>query len=791
MKKCISLKWLSVFCIISLLMGCAGGEERKLKYFERAQAFYDEGNYEKATVEVKNALQIDEDFAEGRYLHALLHEKDQNWQQMFANLNLAIQLDPNLVPARIKFGQMLYANRLYENAIEQADEVLVIEPENADAHVILGSVFYQQGRVDEAIREANTALDIESGHVGAIAILTEVYRTEDPERALEFIGDGLEKQDANTTLRILKITILEDEGRVEEVVEEYRALIDDDPENLFFYARLINFYEEHNYIDEAEAILHELASNNPDNVDIKLSVAQFQAYWRDREQAEETLLSYLEEDPDLAKLRFALAELYVGRRSLDEAKAVYQQLASDDDGADSVLALNRLVELELIQGNQEGAETMLEEIFEIEPENTDALFTRARWSLADNDIDAAIVDLRSILKFQPTDVDARLLLAESYMRDGARDLAIDSYREVLTIQPGNADASLALARNELASGNLEVAERLIDRVLLAQPEHVEANQVLVEVYSRQSRWSDAHDTALSLVETDTSAALGYYLQGRVHLLQEDLDQAAFAFKNSLDLDGRSVEPLQLLIQIYAQQDKLEEAQSYLLAHTERLPNHAQAHEFLGDIYLSQNDLEKAEAAYQTVVEIAPNSDNGYIKLGSVAWQSSDNEKAFALYETGREQADTDINLYVAEARLHASLGDYDSAAAAYESALETNSNAIVVENNLAMIYLDKLNTPENLERTIELVRGFETSDQPPLIDTASWLQYRLGNMDRSITLAELAIERGGDSAEYHYHLGMAYFSNGQTALAKEQLELALGKGDFDDRNEAEEVLQSL
>ena len=362
---------------------------------------------------------------------------------------------------------------------------------------------------------------------------------------------------------------------------------------------------------------------------------------------------------------------------------------------------------------------------------------------------------------------------------------------MLTIESGNLPASIALARIELQNGNLDLAERLVDRVLLIQPENVAASQVAVEVFSRQSRWAEAHDTVLPLIETDATAALGHYLQGRVYLMQNESEQAAVSFKNSLELDGRSVEPLDLLVRIYAEQGQLGEAENYLLAHTERVPKHAQAHELLGDLYLSQNALDKAEALYQTVVDISPDRSNGYIKLAAVARQLSDNEKAFGLYQLGREQSNDDVDLYIAEAIHQTALEEYELAAKAYELALDVSDNSILVENNLAMLYLDKLNTPQNLERTISLARGFDASDQPQLIDTASWLQYRLGNFDRSISLAELAIERGGDSAEYYYHLGMAYYGNGQTALAKEQLEIALEKGDFDGRSEAEQVLQSL
>ena len=97
------LKVLCVMCLLGAL-ACSGGEERQAKYFERAQQFYDEGNYEKAKIEAKNVLQINPRHAQGRYLMALLEERKKNWKGMYSHLKLAIEEDPKFSAGALKAG---------------------------------------------------------------------------------------------------------------------------------------------------------------------------------------------------------------------------------------------------------------------------------------------------------------------------------------------------------------------------------------------------------------------------------------------------------------------------------------------------------------------------------------------------------------------------------------------------------------------------------------------------------------------------------------------------------------
>ena len=71
---------LTLLALIALLVGCGGAEDRKSAYMDKGQAFFDDGNYEKARLEFKNVLQIDPKDLDGRYKLAQTMERLQDWR---------------------------------------------------------------------------------------------------------------------------------------------------------------------------------------------------------------------------------------------------------------------------------------------------------------------------------------------------------------------------------------------------------------------------------------------------------------------------------------------------------------------------------------------------------------------------------------------------------------------------------------------------------------------------------------------------------------------------------------
>ena len=186
---------------VLLLTGCVGSEERAEQYLERAQQNFDAGDYVKARVDLRNVLQINDKHVAARYLFSLLYERDQNWQQMFANLQMVVELAPTHVLARLKLGALLMGSGAFEPAMKQADEVLALEPENTEGHALKAAIYFRSGDTNLAIASAQKALSLEPGNVSAITVLSQAYKADNPERALQIIEEGITQQSETALLK--------------------------------------------------------------------------------------------------------------------------------------------------------------------------------------------------------------------------------------------------------------------------------------------------------------------------------------------------------------------------------------------------------------------------------------------------------------------------------------------------------------------------------------------------------------------------------------------------------------
>ena len=92
MKRLILL--LCIAFLSAAMVACGSQEEKKMKFFEKGMALYEEGDYVKARLEFKNALQIDPKFARGYYMLGLTEQKAGNFKNAFASFNKAVQLEP-------------------------------------------------------------------------------------------------------------------------------------------------------------------------------------------------------------------------------------------------------------------------------------------------------------------------------------------------------------------------------------------------------------------------------------------------------------------------------------------------------------------------------------------------------------------------------------------------------------------------------------------------------------------------------------------------------------------------
>src|ERR1700685_1393224 len=98
--------WLPVLCLAVLIAGCGGGESRKTRHLEKGQTYLAAGNFEKARVEFRNALQIAPNDSEARFKHGVGDEKLGNAREAAQFYQGAIDVNTDNDRARAALGRI-------------------------------------------------------------------------------------------------------------------------------------------------------------------------------------------------------------------------------------------------------------------------------------------------------------------------------------------------------------------------------------------------------------------------------------------------------------------------------------------------------------------------------------------------------------------------------------------------------------------------------------------------------------------------------------------------------------
>lgn len=712
-------RWLALVLALALV-GCSSSEERQAKYLARGQELMAAGDYAKAKLEIRNVLQINENHVEARYLYALLLEREQNYRQMFANLQLAVDLDPNYIDARIKLGQTYYRAQQYALAREQADAVLALEPDNADGLTLLGSVRYREGDEAGAVAAANQALAAEPGHVGATSILIEVYKEREPELALAAVGAGLEAQGEEATLRLLEISVFKAQGDDDAVIAGYRGLMASYPENLYYHYQLVQFLEERDRIDEAETVLRDIVKTRPDNTQLKLWLAEFLANQRNLQLAQSTVQEFIAREPGIYELRFALGKIYEALGEFDAAAAVYDEvIALDVEGADALAARNRKIDMLMRDMNVAAAEAQIAEVLAIEPENPEALIAQARIDVGRADYETAVSRLRTVTRNDPKNAQAWARLGQANALRGANDLAIDNYKTVLALAPANLGALAAVTRLLEARGEGEAAKALLDTALAIAPDISPETAALQEFAFQNALATEdsmAQDAAIGWFEQAGYAPQALLLEAISLNAAEDYPAAEAALMQSIGDGSPSNTQLRLLVSLALAQEAGARGIEVLEGLKSRHPDNPYIPSSLALLYGVSGDEEKAEAATRESLAVQPNG-AAFAQLAQLL--AGQGREADALEEAGRYESalGSDERFLLAKAQLEEAIEKFDEAAATYQAILMLNPASTVAANNYAMLLMDDKYGDEGIRLSLSLSARFSQSSNASLLDT--------------------------------------------------------------------------
>ncbi|HZG51997.1 MAG TPA: hypothetical protein VEZ40_07670, partial [Pyrinomonadaceae bacterium] len=85
-------------------VACSNPEKAKAEHLERGEAYLTEKKFQEASLEFRNAVQIDDKLAQAHWGLARAYEGMEQFTQAFEELRRTVALDANNLDARVRLG---------------------------------------------------------------------------------------------------------------------------------------------------------------------------------------------------------------------------------------------------------------------------------------------------------------------------------------------------------------------------------------------------------------------------------------------------------------------------------------------------------------------------------------------------------------------------------------------------------------------------------------------------------------------------------------------------------------
>ena len=776
-----------------VLAGCGSPEERAADYIERAQALFDEGDYLKARLEAQNAAQVEPKNARARYLLAQIAEENKEYQQMFGHLLVAVDGDPANVEARLKLATLYFLGQAWDEAATQTDELLKLAPDDARVRILHARVLIQRGERQAGLDEIQAALKLDPDNVDAILLQAASDAVESLDKGLVTIDTAIERlpPEKARPLRELKIVMLAQSKRMEEVEQGLRSLSDDFPKEQAYQFQLAQFYTSQGRVDDADALLKRVTELDPKDADTQLGYVQFLASQRDAERAEAALKAFVEENPESDKLRLALGELYEITERPELARGAYVDLETrSPKSPEGLTARNRIAAIDVRAGKLDEASAMIDRILEDAPDDAPALLLRSGLRFTDGQFGDAIGDLRLVLRKEPENARALLLMAQAYVSTNDLVLAKDTYRRLLEVAPESPEGLQQLAMLYVSSKEFAEAETLLRRHLEKQPADILASGRLVEVLMAQDKSAGAEEEARRMIALANQSGVGDFSLGRVMAQKQDYNAAAEAFRKSVAARRDDPLPLEGLVRSLLAAGKQGEAINVLNQQLDANQNELFSKFLLGGIYGVQGDQANASKYLEEVLQDKPDSVVAWASLAGL--YPKDRDARIRVYERGLKAVPASGELTMLLATEYEQARRVEDAIALYENLLKVTPDYLPAVNNLAALLLDERSDRASHDRALQLARALSNMDNPAMLDTLGWAHYRAGEYQEAIGVLERVVAKAGGFPVFRYHLGMAYLAAGNPVSARQELAKAVDtEGTYPGKDEAVAALQKL
>jgi cellulose synthase operon protein C len=777
-----------------LLVGCSTPEEKAASYYKSGQAFLDQQDYARASVEFRNALKIKKDDPDSWFGMAQIEEHAQNWPTMVGDLNKVIEINPNHVKAYLALTKFYMLAADLPNALKNVNLANDKDANNPDIISLKAVILLKLNDAKGARAETESALKLNPNHANANIVLASLQLNEGNQvGALATVEKSILSNPKALGLYLVKMKIFEKQADLVGQEAVIRDIIKLFPDQREYQNGLISFLLKNNRADDAEKELRDNLAANPKDKQAGLMLVKMLMDTKGPDVARSQLeeLAKASEEPFKYQLQIADIDYASGRK--DDSYANLRKLIAragiSDDGMEARLDLagKLLDERQLTE-----VETLVGEVLKNDTLNANGMKLRGALELAKGNKDAAIEVLRQALNNSADDPSLHIILANAYESKLSFDLANKELSDAYRLSKGDPEIGITLASFLLRRGSADRAEEILSEIVSRSPNSNSALVMLANIKLEKQDWKGAEDIAKMVQDNEGDNSISNQIMGASMIGQQRFNDAISFFQSSFADAPDNVQPMFALVRSYIGAGNIDEAEKFVQSILKANPNNAKAYIMMSVVQVAKKFPQAAQKNLETAISLDPTSDSGYLALAQFYFNQKDITGAISTLKGSLDKVKNNINLRLVLGGLYESQDAVDKAIEQYQAVVDVDPASVAAVNNLVSLTSDYSTDAASLNRAVVLAEVLKSSPIPQFRETFGWLMVQNGNAKAGLQVLEQTITKLDGYSMAHYHIGVAYAKVGDKLLAEQHLTRAMNSGtDTAVRDKIGKALQSL
>lgn len=563
-------------------------------------------------------------------------------------------------------------------------------------------------------------------------------------------------------------------GNVDRAIHYMEQAIQGDPDSLYLKRELAYLYIEKEDYDRVLNIFNAIVQEDPENLEALVMLGKIQQTQKSFEQAKSTYQKIIDLDPKQHDIYLLLGGLYIEENNPEKALDIFNRMAAHFP--DSYTAYFFLGKINAEMGNFAKAEKYFYKTLKLRPDLVESKFELAdlfqmekfttytvtpgdtlksiatkHYSKFNPQIEAAVLNLNPELD-DPDDLKPGQIirLPNSPSSSKRRTLSarkknqiIRLYKEILKADPQNIRAKMGLAYFYKKMKMSTAADKIFNELGKTNADDMGIIVEIVNRYLEKKKFEEAGVITEGILKSVPQRSDLHHIAGLAYEGMKD-DEAALRHFMKVEPGSRFYEDAVVHISyIYQQNEKIQEAISYLEGIVEQYPDNEEFMLFLGTLYEDLESYEKAEEIFKKGIALDKDNVKLHFRLGVTYDKWDKKEKCIKQMKQVIRLDPKHANALNYLGYTYAEMGkNLDEAERLVKEAMKVKPNDGYITDSLGWVYYKKglyEKALEFLEKAVSLV-----PDDPTMLEHLGDAHLQLGNKSDALKFYKMSLDKKGE-----------------------------------------------